>query len=331
MRDPPTRLREVGVEDRRFTSLEICSGSGAQALGLERAGFDPVMLIDTAEDACRTVRRNRGNWDMRQMDVIDFDPVEHPGIYDVDLLSGGLPRVKSAAAVRRVEDETERKLLRAAVWLLTAVHPKALLLENVPALVEKDEYAEDRSWIADELTHAGYTSYWKVLNAADFGVPQYRKSGFLVALADPLHTAFAWPEPSGLATPTVGEALGASMAVHGWPGARRWAEQADRPAPALIGGSDRRGGADLGPTGSKRAWAALGVDGNSLADDFPAADLPVDAHPKLNVRQAAMIQSIPDDWIIHGRKTAAYRQIGNAVPPPLAAAVGRSIAHALSG
>jgi DNA (cytosine-5)-methyltransferase 1 len=321
----------VDVEARRFSSLEICCGAGAQALGLERAGFDPVMLIDIKEQACSTVRQNRRHWDVRCMDIIDFDPVEHPGTYDVDLLSGGLPRVKSAAAVRRVEDEIERKILRAAVLLLTAVRPKALLLENVPDLIEKDEYAEDRSWIMDELAHAGYTSHWKVLNAADFGVPQNRKSGFLIALADPFHTAFAWPEPQGRCAPTVGETLGASMAVHGWRGARLWAERADRPAPALVGGSDRRGGADLGPTGSKRAWAALGVDGNSLSDDFPAADFPVDAHPKLNLRQAAMIQRIPEDWVINGRKTAAYRQIGHALPPPLATAVGRVIADALSG
>ncbi|MFC4035746.1 DNA cytosine methyltransferase [Streptomyces polygonati] len=316
---------------RRFSSLEICSGAGAQALGLERAGFDPVMLIDSKDVACKTVIRNRPHWDVRCLDVVDFDPAEHPETYDVDLLSGGLPRVKAAAAVGPTEDDPERNLLRAAIWLLTSVRPKALLLENVPALVEKDEYAEDRSWITKELAHAGYTAYWKVLNASEFGVPQNRKSGFLIALAEPFHAAFSWPEPSDRPAPTVGETLGASMAAHGWPGAERWAKQADRIGPALVGGSDHRGGGDLGPTGSKRAWAALGVDGNSLANELPNADFPADAVPKLTVRQAAMIQCIPEDWIIEGRKTAAYRQIGHAMPPPLAEAVGRAVASALSG
>ncbi|WP_322973187.1 DNA cytosine methyltransferase [Peterkaempfera griseoplana] len=314
---------------RRFTSLEICSGAGAQALGLERAGFDPVMLIDNKEHACRTVRLNRPRWDVRCSDVLDFDPAEHPRTYDVDLLSGGLPRVKSAAAVRRSEDRAERELLKAAIWLLTAVRPKALLLENVPELVGNDNFADDRSWIEDELVHAGYRPFWKVLNAADFGVPQNRRSGFLVALAEPHHLSFAWPEPSGLPAPTVGATLGPSMAAHGWPGAQRWAEQADRPAPALVGGSDRRGGADLGPSGTKRVWAGLGVNGNSLSDDFPARDFPVDGRPRLNVRQAAMIQSIPEDWAVFGGKTSAYRQIGHAMPPPLATAVGQAIGAAL--
>ncbi|GGQ97087.1 DNA cytosine methyltransferase [Kitasatospora griseola] len=317
------------MSPRRFTSLEICSGAGAQALGLERAGFDPVMLIDNKAHACETIRRNRPDWQVRCENVIDFDPVDHPMVYDVDLLTGGLPRIKSMAAVRRAEDETERRLLKAAVLLLTAVRPQALLLENLPDLVEKDEFTDDRSWIEDELAHAGYRPHWQVLNAADYGVPQNRRSGFLVALADSCRGDFVWPEPGTGSAVTVGEALGDSMATHGWPGARRWAEQADRPAPALVGGSDRHGGPDLGPTGSKRAWAALGIDGRGIADDYPAADFPLDGVPRLNVRQAATIQGIPEDWVIHGRKTAAYRQVGHAMPPPLATAVGRAIATSL--
>ncbi|MFF0388364.1 DNA cytosine methyltransferase [Kitasatospora sp. NPDC004615] len=319
------------MSPRRFTSLEICSGAGAQALGLERAGFDPVMLIDSKPHACETIRRNRPGWQVLCEDLIDFDPVDHPMVYDVDLLSGGLPRIRSTAAVRRAEDESERRLLKASVLLLTAVRPRALLLENLPDLVEKDEFADDRSWIEEELTHAGYRPHWQVLNAADHGVPQNRRSGFLVALADNCRGDFVWPEPGAGPAVTVGEALGESMATHGWPGARRWAEQADRPAPALVGGSDRRGGPDLGPTGSKRAWAALGVDGNGIADDYPAVDFPFDGVPRLNVRQAAAIQAIPEDWVIHGRKTPAYRQVGHAMPPPLATAVGHAIATALGG
>lgn len=317
------------METRRFMSLEICSGAGAQALGLERAGFDPVLLVDNNENACKTIRQNRRAWDVRCESLLDFDPTDHPKLRGIDLISGGLPRVKSAAAVRRAEDKTERRLLQTAIWLVKVVRPLAVLLENVPDLITSQDFDEDRSWIDTELVQGGYRPFWKILNAADYQVPQNRKSGFLVALVDPYAEAFAWPEPSSRPAPTVGEVLGASMAARGWPGAASWAEHANRPAPALVGGSDRRGGADLGPTGSKNAWAALGVDGNSLSNDFPAPDFPAGGHPKLNVRQAAMIQSIPDDWIFYGGKTSVYRQIGHAMPPPLATAVGRSIATAL--
>jgi DNA (cytosine-5)-methyltransferase 1 len=321
----------------RFTSLELCAGSGAQALGLERAGFDPVMLIDNNEFACRTIGLNRPRWDVRCRDLMSFDPLDEDEpdlrkVLDVDLISGGMPRIKAAAAVaRRGGDDHERALLKAAVSVLMAVKPKAMLLENLEGLVQSDAYAEDRSWIEAELENLGYHPFWNVLDAADFGVPQHRRSGFLVALADDFRHGFAWPEPSPAPTPTVGQALGPSMGAGGWPGAERWAAAADRPAPALVGGSDNRGGGDLGPSGSKKAWAALGVEGASLSDAGPSADFPVDGRPRLSVRQTAILQGIPEDWKIHGRKTRAYRQIGNALPPPVAEAVGRSIATALCG
>nr|WP_246213768.1 DNA cytosine methyltransferase [Kitasatospora viridis] len=309
--------------------MELCAGSGAQALGLERAGFHPVLLIDSKPDACSTIRSNRPQWKVLCADVTEFDSRAEAQVLGVDLLSAGLPRVKSTAAAGRAEDTEERRVLKAAVSLVDSIRPKALLLENVPDLVDGSDFAEDRSWIEERLRLAGYQPSWKVLNAADFGVPQNRRSGFLVALAAPYHAAFSWPEPSPMPSPTVGEVLGSSMAAGGWPGAGEWARSANRIAPALVGGSDRRGGADLGPTGSKKAWAALGVNGDSLGNDVPDTEFPVGGQPKLTVDQAAMIQAIPDDWIVFGGKTSRYRQIGHAMPPPLATAVGRAIAAAL--
>ena len=316
-------------ESRRFTSVEICAGAGAQALGLETAGFDPVLLIDSKADACFTIDLNRPGWDVVCMDVTHFHPNMRPDTFGVDLLSGGLPRVKSVATIGRAEDAEERRVLRAAITLTCAMMPKALLLENVPDLVDSPNFAADRLWMEAELRDAGYQSSWQILNAADFNVPQNRSSGFLVSLQEPYFSRFAWPEPDVLPPPTVGQVLGPSMSARGWTGAERWAKAADRVAPALVGGSDRRGGADLGPTGSKKAWAALGVNGNSLGDGPPEADFPADGQPKLTVDQASMIQAIPADWRFSGGKTSRYRQIGHAMPPPLAAAVGRAIAAAL--
>ncbi|AUG75746.1 Site-specific DNA-cytosine methylase [Kitasatospora sp. MMS16-BH015] len=325
--DDASEARREGM--RRFTSLEICAGAGAQALGLERAGFDPVMLIDRNPKACATIRLNRPGWDVRCLDIVDFDPLKHPGALHVDLLTGGLPRIKSAGAVRRTDDTEARQVLTAALRLVTLVRPKALLLENLADIVDVRDFATDRAWIESELARAGYRSHWAVLDAVDFGVPQNRRSGFLVALPGAYDLAFSWPQPTGDPAPTVGEVLRDSMAANGWDGAEAWSARADRPAPALVGGSENRGGADLGPTGSKRAWAALGVDGNSLADEPPSVGFPVAAHPKLTVRQAATIQAIPDDWSLAGGKTSEYRQVGHALPPPLAEAVGRALAHAL--
>ncbi|MEV6202009.1 DUF6339 family protein [Streptomyces sp. NPDC051771] len=315
----------------RFTSVEICAGAGAQALGLEQAGFDPLLLIDSKADACFTIDLNRPTWDVVCMDIVQFRMGMRPDTSGVDLLSGGLPRVKSPATAGRAEDTEERLVLRAAIDLARAIKPKAVLLENVPELVESPAFKADRVWIEEELRSAGYRSSWHVLNASDFGVPQNRSSGFLVALPEPYFSRFSWPVPNGTPPPTVGAVLGPSMASHGWPGAEQWIKTADRIAPALVGGSDRRGGADLGPTGSKKAWAALGVNGSSLGDEPPGPDFSADELPKLTVEQAAMIQSIPTDWRFAGGKTSRYRQIGHAMPPPLATAVGHAIAAALRG
>ncbi|MEV0742439.1 DUF6339 family protein [Streptomyces sp. NPDC050549] len=317
------------AESRRFRSVELCAGAGAQALGLAQAGFDPVLLIDSKADACFTIDLNRPGWDVICMDIAQFQPSERPEALGVDLVSGGLPRVKSPATVGRTEDTEEREVLRAAIALVRAIKPKAVLLENVPDLVQSPDFATDRSWIEAQLNNAGYSWSWRVLNAADFGVPQNRSSGFLVALQSPYFSRFSWPEPNELPPPTVGQVLGPSMSANGWPGAERWIKAANRIAPALVGGSDRRGGADLGPTGTKKAWATLGVNGNSLGDDPPEADFPADGQPKLTVDQAAMIQSIPQEWSFFGGKTSRYRQIGHAMPPPLARALGRAISSAL--
>lgn len=329
--DVPSPLDAVRAESRRFRSVEICAGAGAQALGLERAGFDPVLLIDSKADACFTIDLNRPEWDVICMDLVQFHADMRPDSLGVDLVSGGLPRVKSPAAVGRTEDTEERQVLRAAVGLACEIKPRAVLLENVPDLVESPDFAADRAWMESELHRSGFVTSWRVLNASDFGVPQNRRSGFLVALQAPYFSRFSWPEPTETSPPTVGMVLGPSMSAQGWPGAERWIRNADRVAPALVGGSDRRGGADLGPTGSKKAWAALGVNGNSLGDELPGTDFPVDGQPRLTVDQAALIQAIPDEWSFFGGKTSKYRQIGHAMPPPLATALGRAISAALRG
>lgn len=307
-------------------------GGGGLALGLEQAGFDPVLLLDRKAVACETLGLNRPHWKVLEMDLLDFVPDEHPQTYDVDLLSAGLPRVKSSATAARAETDEEERLLRAAVLLAHSIQPRAVILENVPGLVGAGAFEPLRGFIREELEHLGYRLHWFVLNAADYGVPQDRKQGVLVALKEPYGDRFRPPTPTVKEHVPVGVALRASMASRGWSGADAWAARAVSVAPTLVGGSDNRGGADLGPTGTKAAWARMGVNGGALADEVPGpetADAP--GLIKLTAAQAALLQGFPTEWRFAGRKTARYRQIGHASPPAVGEALGLAVAEALRG
>ena len=320
-----------------LTFVDVCSGAGGLALGMERAGFMPRLLLDDDTSAVMTLRTNRPRWNVLHTDLLDFDPAEHPVSYDVDLLAAGLPRVKSSATVGREDSGVEERLLEAAVYLVHAIRPRAVLIENVPGLADADEYQPFRDFARAELAHLGYEFSWFVLNAADFGVPQSRKQGVLVAVERNRAQAFRPPTPTVLEPTTVGATLGPSMASRGWQDATRWAAQADQPAPTLVGGSKNRGGADLGPTGAKRKWATMGVNAHTLGDMVPGPEFVWDPElgrenmVKITVEQAALLQGFPDSWEIAGLKTARYRQIGHATPPPVGEALGRAFAEALDG
>jgi DNA (cytosine-5)-methyltransferase 1 len=182
----------------------------------------------------------------------------------------------------------------------------------------------------EQLEILGYRPEWRVLEASGFGVPQLRPRFVLVALRPRVFERFRWPEATKSQT-NVGSSIHDLIAARGWAGADRWKLRAHAIAPTIVGGSRKHGGPDLGPTRARQQWAALGVDGLGIADEAPGADFPVDAIPKLTVRMVARIQGFPDTWAFIGRKTAAYRQVGNAFPPPVAAAVGRAIYAALAG
>src|SRR5581483_783413 len=142
---------------------------------------------------------------------------------------------------------------------------------------------------------------------------------------------FQWPEPNGHLPPSVGDTLIDLMSSRGWKGAGKWKQKAAGIAPTLVGGSRKHGGPDLGPTRSRKQWAALGIDGLGLANEPPSRDDPIHHIPRLTLRMTARIQGFQDSWVFCGGKTAAYRQVGNALPPNVAEAVGSAIAAALAG
>jgi DNA (cytosine-5)-methyltransferase 1 len=307
-----------------LTSLEVCAGAGGQALGLERAGIEHIGLIELDKDACATLRLNRPNWNVIEEDLNRFNGSRFKG---VDIISGGLPCPPFSVAGNQLGKNDERNLFPAMIRLVEQVRPRAVMIENVRGILEA-VFQDYRQYVAGELRKLGYQTGWKLLNASDFGVPQLRPRVVFIALRKEYSEFFSWPEGSGTKPGTVGEVLYDLMAARGWRGATAWRERASEIAPTIVGGSHKHGGPDLGPTRARRAWASLGVDGLGIAGEPPESDFC--GMPKLTVRMVARIQGFPDDWQFFGKKTAAYRQVGNAFPPPVAQAVAQSVKTCLS-
>lgn len=339
---------------REFTSVEICAGAGGQASGLHEAKFRHLALIEIDSHACATLNLNvkdNAEWEGCQVieaDLTQLDPRKlrlQLGLEQgsLDLLAGGVPCPPFSVAGKQLGEDDDRDLFPAMLEMVGELLPKAVMIENVRGLLDQ-KFQGYREKILKSLESMGYEKcYWKVLEAKDYGVPQLRPRAILVAMKQEYAKYFLWTEPKKRPIVTVGEALEETMkdrfnAVDD-PRAESayadWFKDASKGvAPTLVGGSKKHGGADLGPTRAKKAWSDLGVCGLGVAnkpDEMSdmERDLFADAGPKLTVEQAAIIQGFSPEWRFFGRKTAAYRQVGNAFPPPVAQAVGEQIHAAL--
>lgn len=308
----------------RPVALELCAGAGGQALGLETSGFEHIGLVELDPRACETLRMNRHSWNVIERDLRNFNGAAFRG---ADLLAGGLPCPPFSIAGKQLGKDDERNLFPHAIRLVAEVRPLAVMIENVRGFL--DAIFEDyRKHIAGQLEKLGYTTGWRLLNASDFGVPQLRPRVLFVAVRKDRSERFEWPGPIVFQPRPIGPILYDLMAERGWRGAAAWRDRANDIAPTIVGGSLKHGGPDLGPTRARRAWASLGVDGLGIADEAPSPDFI--GMPRLTVRMVARLQGFPDTWEFAGRKTAAYRQVGNAFPPPVSCAVGQRIAKALA-
>lgn len=316
-------FNQLKMRTCQLYSIEICAGAGGQALGLEQAGFEHLNLVEIEPRACETLLLNRPAWVVKECDVKDYSALPFGG---VDLLAGGVPCPPFSKAGKQLGDADERDLFPEALRLVEECRPRAVMLENVRGLLDP-VFSEYRKSIVANLERQGYIAEWRLLNAKDYGVSQLRPRAILVALDKRIASYFTWPIARPEIAPTVGQLLHDLISKNGWKGADDWREQACLIAPTLVGGSKKHGGPDLGPTRAKKSWAILGVDGKGIADIEPAQDF--EGMPRLTLRMAARIQGFPDEWIFSGKKTAAYRQIGNAFPPPVAMAVGTQIKIAL--
>jgi DNA (cytosine-5)-methyltransferase 1 len=287
------------------------------------AGFEPVALVEVDQKACQTLRHNKPNWNVVEADLRQFDASQYAG---VDLLCAGLPCPPFSIAGKRLGENDERNLFPSLIRIVRETRPRAIMIENVKGFLSQS-FSDYRTSIEIELIKLGYGIDWKLLNSSEFGVSQSRNRAVGIAMPFKELEKFSWPQPTSKSPKTVGKLLKEQMGANGWIGLDDWVQKADEIAPTIVGGSKKHGGPDLGPTGAKKAWAKLSVDGKGVANQPPQRDFI--GMPKLTVEMVAKIQGFPENWKFQGRKTHTYRQVGNAFPPPVAKAVAVQIKETL--
>lgn len=329
---------------RNFTSVELFAGGGGLALGMEKAGFNHILLNEFETAACNTLRVNRPNWNIIEGDVrhIDFTPLRDK----VDFLSGGFPcQAFSFAGKQGGFNDIRGTLFFELARAVNEIRPKVFMGENVKGLVSHDK-GRTFDTICNVISELGYTLVSpRVLKAIMYQVPQKRERIILIAIRNDIaeEVAFRWPSPysrvltlrdalykSVIYDAPVPESEGAKYPVKKQkvldliPEGGDWRDLPPDIAKEYMGGSWLLGG---GKTGMARR---LSMDEPSLTlTCSPAQKQTERCHPlytrPLSVREYARIQTFPDNWIFQGTVSERYKQIGNAVPVNMAWAIGRAL------
>jgi DNA (cytosine-5)-methyltransferase 1 len=378
-------------------SVELFTGAGGLAIGTAYAGFHHLALVERDKHSCHTIQENqqRGvpfvrDWCVHQMDVVDFDFSTVDG--EIDLLAGGPPCQPFSIGGRHGAYKDERDMFPRFFKAVRELRPKAFLIENVRGLLRQNfinyfEYITlqlahpelqpniNESWVDhlarikrhhnnDASEDLGYRVTFRLLNAADYGVPQKRERVFIVGFRSELNANWSFPEPTHTEE---------ALIWHKWVTGEYWERHSisinDRPeCSAKLRNRLQRTGAsllssmanpwhtvrdaiaDLPPPDNiassipnhvyiPRARSYPGHTGSPL--DEPAKTLKAGVHGVpggenmlvlptgevryFTIREAARLQTFPDDYYFPCTWGESMRQIGNAVPVTLAYIIAKSI------
>lgn len=334
-------------ENGKFKTIELFAGAGGLALGLEKAGFSSLGLVELDNDASNTLKVNRPNWNVINDDIANISKLDLENLFNIkkgelDLLSGGSPCQSFSYAGKRLGLEDARGTLfyHYAVFL-DKLQPKMFLFENVKGLKTHDK-GRTYATILDIFEKEGYVIQKDVLNAWDFGVPQKRERlitiGIRKDLAKKIH--FEFPTPKEY-KPVLRDILldcpvseGASYSTY--------KKKIFEMVPP--GGYWRDIPEDIAKEYMKSCWYMEGGRTGilrRLSLDEPSLTVltspgqkqtdrchPLEARP-FTIRENARCQSFPDDWVFCGSIGQQYKQVGNAVPVNLAYEVGLKIKEGL--
>lgn len=333
-----------------YYSVELFAGAGGLSLGLEKAGFNPLLVVEIDRWAANTLKTNRPSWNVLQKDItiISKEGFRSKLSVDemIDLLSGGYPCQAFSYSGKRLGLEDARgTLFYEYAKALEELQPKMFLAENVKGLVSHDNGKTLETMIS-VFKNMGYHVQYKVLNSLHYGVSQKRERIFIIGTREDIKTKigeeFTFPIPTHLDNPIllkdilkdVPDSLGASYSsykksvLEQVPPGGCWRDLPEDVAKEYMKSTYYMTG---GRTGIARR---LSFNEPGLTVLCSASQKQTErCHPSevrpLTVRENARIQSFPDNWEITGPMSSQYTQVGNAVPVNLAQAVGNAIAKYL--
>jgi DNA (cytosine-5)-methyltransferase 1 len=334
--------------ERTFTSLEVCAGAGGMAIGLHGAGFRAASLFEKLPGAVATLRdsENCNEWDVHEADIRSVDFSKYRG--HIDLVAGGVPCQPHSSLGKGEGENDERDLFREAVRIVDEVRPRAFFFENVKGFgfTKSSAYRARLHALFGDL---GYDSLLFSWRGDDYGLAQERPRVALVGFRDGLMSRFRVPKPASEIKNTVGNAIYDIVANNGWPHAAEWRDGIGaKMGSTITGGSERSGRDSFGSNFRKDAWLATGIDIQGLAENSPDEDHPADKPFLFTLPMGARLQGFPDYWRFRSPSDALAgdnrpewwhlgnghrakrQQIGNALPPVMAAAVGLAIHEALA-
>lgn len=350
---------------RPSTVLSLFSGCGGLDLGMRNAGFEVVLGSDLDAFCAASHEKNFPEAGFFQGSITDLTQEVASEVSlgrsdeGVDLLVGGPPcppfsksRFYRTDMPRAMADPVGEETITGYLKTLAWLRPRAFLLENVPGLSYK-VHGEALAHILEVARDLGYTCTHRVLNAADYGVPQIRQRFFIVGT---LESTFTWPEPEfrNASKPdpltedlppwrTAGEAISdldtdenADDVGHVAGGKHRALLEQIPPGDNYLFLTAKRGHPDPQFEWRKRYWSFL----LKLGPDLPSWTIqarrsnnmgPLHWRNRiLRIEEVKRLQTFPDDWYLSGNIERQWRQVGNAVPPLLAQKLGESIADMLS-
>ncbi len=319
--------------------LDIFAGAGGLSIGLERAGFTVAAAAEWDKDACETYAAAHPAADLIEGDVAAMSFRAWRG--HVEVLAGGPPCQPWSTGGKRLGSGDPRNGWPSFLRALREIGPRAFLAENVAGLAAASRRGHLQALLG-ELAALGFGVAWAIVNAADYGVPQKRSRLLIVGIRG---GQFEFPAPRFgplAARPwrRAGELLGAEPVGAANPATVTFARNPDlrpspydghvyngggrpidldRPAPTLL--------ASMG--GNKTPWVDVagvvpGYHAHLMAGGAPRAGQ-VPGARRITVEEAALLQSFPPGLQVAGRRSSRYRQVGNAVPPLLAQAIGTQL------